>query len=72
MKLGIKKWSKLLNRSGVRLRQVVFTTLVCLGVGDEEEQEEEESVHSRYSRSSENQSGCSVAALFRINTCLFI
>lgn len=38
----------------------------------EEEEEEDESEHSRYPGSSENQSGCSVATLFRINTRLFI
>lgn len=58
----------MLNCTGVWPDQVVFTVSVCLGAGEEEE----ESMHSHYSPSSENQSGCSVAALFMINTRLFI
>ena len=74
IKGGTVKWSKVLNYSCEALsgclcllHQFVWEEEV-----EEEVEEEEESLHSPCTHSSENQSGCSVAALFRIDPCLFI
>lgn len=70
MKGGIKKWSEALNYS----REPLSGCLCLLRqfFWESRRRMRRRRAHSRRSRSSENQSGCSVAALFRINPCLFI